>query len=356
MRIEIFANGGGAVGQFQSGLRSLRGDISQTITSFRQTRQKIQNLPGGAANLSGSVSQIETRIRAEEQRGEKVDALLRQSETFLTNTAETDTRVAKMVHQNQEKFFQKYTRLAPAENGWQSWWEQRVKDWNKFWDDAGKWMKKVWDGIVDFVKEHWVELVIGTVAIVVGAVIVALTAGTAGVFLGALLAGLKAAAISAATSAAISAGVALITGDDPLKAAGDGLASGYMFGGIFAGLSLGMSGLFRYLGGKGVTGVTKGNFKFLDPNKRLDKPISGGTLIKSLTDPTKHLDVDVHFNIISHSNLLHGHISTAAFQAMKLYPVLKHMTWIFAPVGRTVHIKLIPVLAPIVANLMPKRQ
>lgn len=231
MRIEIFASGGSVLA-LQQGLDSLHSDIGSTIESLRRTDRKLNNITNGLGNLSGASNSIQTRIRKEETRQTAVEQLSRRTSTFLSNVVCIDTQVSNLVAQNQEKFFRSHEWLRPTATTGTSWWEQRVQDWNNFWSAAGDTLRSAWDGVVNFVKEHAVEFIIGAVATVVGAALIAFTGGTAAAFIPALLAGLKAATTAALVSGAISSVIALFTGEDILKAFGDGLASGFMFGGI----------------------------------------------------------------------------------------------------------------------------
>lgn len=231
MRIEIFASGGSVL-TLRQGLDSLHSDIGSTIESLRRTDRKLNNITNGLGNLSSASDSIQARIRMEETRQAAVEQLSRRTSTFLSNVVCIDTQVSNLVAQNQERFFRSHEWLRPAAATGTSWWEQRVQDWNNFWSAASDALKSAWDGVVNFVKEHAVEIIIGAVATVVGAVLIAFTGGTAAAFIPALLAGLKAAATAALVSGTISSIIALFTGEDILKAFGDGLASGFMFGGI----------------------------------------------------------------------------------------------------------------------------
>lgn len=254
MRIEILSNGIGSVSSLQNSLSGLHTDINSTIESLQGVKKKLNNITGGAGNLSGAVNSIQRRINTEEAKLASVAQLSQKTNTFLSNTIAADTQVAAMVAQNQQKFFNEYTWLRPVAEEEKSWWEKFVDGWNDFWGDVGEALKSAWEGIVSFVKEHAVELIIGAIAIVVGAAIIALTGGAAAAFIPALLAGLKAAAISALISGTISSVIALLTGGDVLAAFGDGLASGFMWGGIFFVASSAFSAIRTWISsGKGIT-------------------------------------------------------------------------------------------------------
>lgn len=230
MRIDICAS---SINSFEKSINNMHSDINATIDSLKNIKNKMQSASGGVGTLSGAVSSIQSRINSENQKLSSIDQLSQRVSTFVNNAITTDAQVATLVNANQEKFFDKYTWLRPSVEEEKSWWEKFVDGWNDFWGDIGEVLGKVLQGVVDFVKEHAVELIIGAVAIIVGAAIIALTGGAAAAFGAALLAGLKAATISALIGATISGLIAAFTGGDFLKAFGDGFASGFMWGGIF---------------------------------------------------------------------------------------------------------------------------
>ena len=225
-------------------------NINATIDSLQNANRKLNNITGGVGGLSEVVTSLQRRIRYEEQKLSSVEYVSQKSNTFLSNTIAMDCHVASMVARNQEKFFSTHAWLRPTISEEKSWWQQRVEDWNNLWGKAGDWFKNALDGIVSFVKEHAVELIIGAVAVVVGAALIALTGGTAAAFLSlfkvALLAGINAVVKSAIIGGVINAVVALFTGDNILKAFGDGFASGFMWGGIFFFAGSTFSALSRY--------------------------------------------------------------------------------------------------------------
>ena len=107
------------------------------------------------------------------------------------------------------------------------------------------------------------KIAIGIGAVVVGAAIVAATAGTASVFLGAVVTGLKSAALSGAISAAIGAGYSAVehristgswSGAEKAAIGGavDGFANGVMTGGVMAGGSQALSSGFNVAAKAGV--------------------------------------------------------------------------------------------------------
>ena len=149
------------------------------------------------------------------------------------------------------------------------------------------WWSDFWKGVGNWFENHWVEVLVGTAFIVAGAVVTFFSAGmgTAGLLAagGALLASAKAVGISMVVSAGIGTVVGGITEgrEGAVNGFSDGLASGYMWGGIFSGgaqlLSAAMK-LTRYLT-PDFNGSRIGKLKVLSPNSA-DNPNIGGTLIK----------------------------------------------------------------------------
>ena len=151
----------------------------------------------------------------------------------------------------------------------------------------------------EWCKEHWKELVIGAICIVIGAVLNVLTGGSF------LAAGFKAAAMARFISGGISVMSSLIvsifSGDSfktilekVLRSFVDGFASGFMWGGIFAGGVQTISAILKFsrsgtliFGGEQLqlfkpnnfSGKTLGKIKIWSPNG-LNNPNSGGTLFK----------------------------------------------------------------------------
>ena len=114
------------------------------------------------------------------------------------------------------------------------------------------------------------KLIVGVVAVLVGAAVVALTAGTASVFVPALVTGLQSAAVAGAASAATSVVTEVVctvaeggtikdVAENALVAARDGFADGFMVGGISAGLTMMATAPLMHSNGIGVGKTTKPN-------------------------------------------------------------------------------------------------
>ena len=239
--------------RLQDGFSSLRADIGATIDSLQSVSRGLNGINGGVGNLSDAIDTLRVRIGAEEARLAALEKVSRRTDAFLSDTVQTDARVASMLAENQERFFSQCTWLRPVAAEEKSWWEQRVDDWTSFWGDVGDTLKTALDGVISFVREHAMEFAVGAAAVVVGAGLIALTGGTTAAFLPALFGGLKAAAVSAAIGGTVSAAAAAFTGGDVLSSFGDGLASGFMWGGVFFAASGLVSWIRSGIAGKTMT-------------------------------------------------------------------------------------------------------
>ncbi len=247
VRININAGGSGSVAAVQTKFDLLYYSIEDTIEDLRSLNRRINNVNGGPHNLNDAVSGVDKRIQTECAKKDNLETTAQQFNTFLNNATAVDTSVAQNVKQNQKTFYKDFPWLRPQDvNAEPSFWEQLANSWNEFWGDVGDWICNLVTNIVEWVKEHAVEIIVGLVCIVVGAVLTYLTGGA---FLAALLAGLKAAAISGLIGGAISGVLALFTGGDFWDAFGDGFASGFMWGGIFSAISSAISAIRGFMHG-----------------------------------------------------------------------------------------------------------
>ena len=118
------------------------------------------------------------------------------------------------------------------------------------------------------------RLLIGAGAVLVGAAITALTAGTGSGFMAAfgaaLLTSIKSVAVSTAISAGIGftiAGLTANTWDGAFNGLIDGAVDGFMWGGIFAGGAQILSGGFKVLAKAGVSYNKQSFIKVFTPNR-----------------------------------------------------------------------------------------
>lgn len=124
-----------------------------------------------------------------------------------------------------------------------------------------------WSQIGDWFQDHWVELAIGAAFIIVGALVTAATAGTGLGFMASFGSALLSSTIQVGISMAISVGIggiiSVANGGNFFDNVGNNLASGFMWGGIFAGGAQILSGMFSMAARHGF----KGFGSFLSPDR-----------------------------------------------------------------------------------------
>jgi len=217
-------------------------EAKKSVTDYKAELSRLQtkslSINRSVCNLDSVISSIQSSTQTQEQTIASLDAFYQHSENFIADVVRVDGNVADVINERKDNFYDEYSYLKP---------ESLLE---KVWSSCKSGLKKVGQ----WCKEHWQEILIGFACIVVGAL---LTFFTGGAFLPALLAGLKAAAIagliSGGISTVLSIGASLIAGEDfttllgkALNAFEDGLASGFKFGGIFAGVSMSLSSGVRF--------------------------------------------------------------------------------------------------------------
>ncbi len=190
-------------------------------------------------------------------------------------------------------------------------------------DSTGHSWESFWGGVGNWFQDHWVELAIGAAFIVGGALVTALTAG-AGVgfvaaFGSALLSSTIQVGISMGTSVLVGGVMSMVNGGGFFDNIGDSLASGFMWGGIFAGGAQIIGGGFRMAanmgaqtGRNGGIALGKTGIKALSPDANTWTK-AGGTLLK--IGKNTRLDIGAHWGL---------HIHTALNSAKWLPSIIKH--------------------------------
>ena len=150
--------------------------------------------------------------------------------------------------------------------------------WSSFWDGVGNWFKK-----------HWVELAVGAGVIALGVVTMGVGAAVGGATAAAVLGVMGSTALQSIGTALVSAAISgvvggiasAIDGGNFWDGFGDGVASGFMWGGIIAGASniLGGAMAITRAINPGFNGFKIGGFKLWSPNSATNKNV-GGTLLK----------------------------------------------------------------------------
>lgn len=238
MEIVIQSNGSSSVSLLRSRIKTLKSDINDTISQLKRINNGLSNINGPVNNnILCATNGINARIHSEEQKKNAISEIDRMIKTFVDNAVAIDKSIAQKIKQNEHAFYNKYPWHKPSIIPRKKSWENPFEKGREFLRYIGNKLKDAWTGIVSFVKEHAVELIIGTAFVAIAILLTFLSGGT---FLAAVFAVFKSVGISMLVNSAISSSIALITGGDVKKAFFDGLASGYMFGAIFASLSAGV--------------------------------------------------------------------------------------------------------------------
>ncbi len=250
------------------------------IGSFESLGKAFLNSKNSTGGLSGALGSLKNKIdiasiavkadtsqqqvkQADSRETEKKSSLTLaydKLDTLVSDVGVVDTKVSGKVDQRKDDFYKKYSYLKPE---CEKSTKEKLADFGRsVWNgicSVGKAIGNKVKGVVEWCKEHWKELLIGIAFIVVGALITVFTAGTGTAFwaaFGAALAkGFAMAALSAAISGTMSAGITYYkcrkSGLSPElslkyagKAFGDGLANGFMTGGIGFAAGAGMIGAF----------------------------------------------------------------------------------------------------------------
>ena len=192
-----------------------------------------------------------------------------------------------------------------------------------FLDSTGHSWESFWGGVGNWFQDNWKEVLIGTAFIVGGAVVTALTAG-AGVgfmaaFGSALLSSTLQVGISMGTSVIVGGLMSVANGARFFDNIGDSLASGFMWGGIFAGGAQIIGGGFRMAanmgaqtGRNGGIALGKTGIKVLSPDSN-SWAKAGGTLLK--IGKNTRLDIGAHYGL---------HLHTVFNSAKWLPSIIKH--------------------------------
>lgn len=331
--------------QFASQLTQVENSISQTIDAMKRQRNEVDSINGGHNNATINASNsLASRINEEIRKKQKAVCIEKQASAFFNDTIAIDKSVANIMKSNQKQFFDQYSWLKPGIDI-----PGIIEDCKKWlkntWNSAKDKIAKVWDAICDWVSEHWVELLIGTIAIIIGVIAVVFTSGIA-LLVPALLAALKTVGISMLISGLLEGTISVVNGENFCEGFGDGLASGYMFGGILAGVSQIIASSFTLASTK--FGVTRegiyhnGNFKIFSPNTNSPNP--GGTFVK--------FNRNIHFDFEATDQLFHTHMKLSTYN--KLPNIIKMQKWLINVPRRSVHIRLIPIMDPIISHYYNK--
>ena len=250
---------------------------------LKSLKSKVLSIDESIYDVDDGISSIKSSTQTQEDKLKSLVSLKENISEYISDVVIIDQNAADAINKSKNDFYDKYEYLKP--------------------DIEKSWLEEKWDNACEWCKEHWKELVIGAICIVIGAVLTVLTGGS---FLAALGIGFKAAAMAGFISGGISVMSSLIvsifSGDSfktilgkVLRSFVDGFASGFMWGGIFAGGAQTISAILKFsrsgtliFGGEQLqlfkpnnfSGKTLGKIKIWSPNG-LNNLNSGGTLFKT---------------------------------------------------------------------------
>jgi hypothetical protein len=311
-------------------------DVKKSVGEYKSElfslKNKALSVNRSVCNLDEVISSIQTSTQTQEEKIAALESLSQHSETFISDVVRIDGDVADIINKNKDDFYNDYYYLKPdCEKGW---------------------LELIVDKACDWCSKHWKEILIGLAAIVIGAILTFLTGGA---FLPALLAGLKAAIVAGLISGGICAGisitVSIVNGESfettimkAFDAFGDGFASGFMTGGLFAGGSQALSAVMNVSAKMGASATVAGKFKFWSPNS-LDNPNLGGTLFK--------IGKTLRFDVEAGKQLFHTHLTKNIFEQLPKF--LQSAKWLFEPSKRDVHMKLTELLGGLIGASVQKK-
>jgi hypothetical protein len=147
MRIELNAGGlGGAitVAAFALSYDKMLNEAKAVAATFKTVKRMTSQANGGVGNLQPALDSIEARLRAEEQKIEKIATTQKKLGEFIVHTIKTDTKVAVMVAVNREMFYLVNPWARPSFGNF-------VRKVVKI---VGSTIKKMWNSVVNFFKKH----------------------------------------------------------------------------------------------------------------------------------------------------------------------------------------------------------
>ena len=221
-------------------VREAKNAVSGLNTQLATLKRRCERVNASVCNIDNVISLISASTRTQEEKIEALEALNENVEDFARETVETDERVAEIINENREDFYDKYSYLKPDSE--KSVWE-KIKDGVK---KIGEWC-----------KEHWKAAV--TIALVVAAIVViVVTGGAAATPLAMLLLGAAKGVLIGAAVGGIAGGItgALFPGNG--KSAWEGFWEGFengAFGGALSGMLSGMATTWLSYGFKITEGM-----------------------------------------------------------------------------------------------------
>lgn len=158
MRIEITTGGITSVLPvfgFESLIDSGIDDVEKVMSGFKTVQNAISNVRGQDPKLVRAAEHIANRIERDTEKKERLNEFKNDYTALVENTVKTDQKVALIVEQNKEKFYQINPWLRPPQEKWyQRWYENAEKFLIGAVDKVIDQVAKVWKCAVEFYHKN----------------------------------------------------------------------------------------------------------------------------------------------------------------------------------------------------------
>lgn len=158
MRIEITTGGITSVLPvfgFESLIDSGIDDVEKVMSGFKTVQNAISNVRGQDPKLVRAAEHIANRIERDTEKKEQLNEFKNDYTALVENTVKTDQKVALIVEQNKEKFYQINPWLRPPQEKWyQRWYENAEKFLIGAVDKVIDQVAKVWKCAVEFYHKN----------------------------------------------------------------------------------------------------------------------------------------------------------------------------------------------------------
>lgn len=158
MRIEITTGGITSVLPvfgFESLIDSGIDDVEKVLSGFKTVQNAISNVRGQDPKLVRAAEHIANRIERDTEKKERLNEFKNDYTALVENTVKTDQKVALIVEQNKEKFYQINPWLRPPQEKWyQRWYENAEKFLIGAVDKVIDQVAKVWKCAIEFYHKN----------------------------------------------------------------------------------------------------------------------------------------------------------------------------------------------------------
>lgn len=148
MRIEITTGGITSVLPvfgFESLIDSGIDDVEKVMSGFKTVQNAISNVRGQDPKLVRAAEHIANRIERDTEKKERLNEFKNDYTALVENTVKTDQKVALIVEQNKEKFYQINPWLRPPQEKW----------YQRWYENAEKFLIGAVDKVIDQVAKVW---------------------------------------------------------------------------------------------------------------------------------------------------------------------------------------------------------